>query len=85
MQWCGSTNKSSTKLNAAEIKFNMVLCLRMGKTTKAKTPWVNLRSQFPRIHYYQSQVEEILSNPLTYLKIPMMNGSQYVTNTIATL
>ena len=37
MQWNGSTNKSPTKLNAAEIKFDTVICLRMGKTTKAKT------------------------------------------------
>ena len=37
MQWHGSINKSPTKLNAAEIKFGMVICLQMGKTTKAKT------------------------------------------------
>ena len=37
MQWRGSTNKSPTKLNAVEIKFYMVICLRIGKTTKAKT------------------------------------------------
>ena len=38
MQWCGSTNKSPTKLNAVEIKFDTVIGLRMGKTTKAKIP-----------------------------------------------
>ena len=38
MQWRGSTNKLPTKLNVAEIKFDMVISLRMGKTTKAKTP-----------------------------------------------
>ena len=37
MQWHGSTNKSPTKLNAVKIKFDMVICLRMGKTTKTKT------------------------------------------------
>ena len=37
MQLCGSTNKSPTKLNAAKIKFDKVICLQMGKTTKAKT------------------------------------------------
>ena len=39
MQWRGrgSTNKSPTKINATKIKFYMVICLRMGKTTKAKT------------------------------------------------
>ena len=37
MQWRGSTNKSPTKLNVAKIKYDTVICLRMGKTTKAKT------------------------------------------------
>ena len=34
MQWRGrgSTNKSPTKMNAAKIKFDMVICLRMEKT-----------------------------------------------------
>ena len=38
MQWHGSTNKSPTKLNATEIKFDTVICLQIKKTTKAKTP-----------------------------------------------
>ena len=38
MQWCGSTNKSPTKLNAAEIKFDTMIFLQMEKTTKVKTP-----------------------------------------------
>ena len=38
MQWRGSTNKSPTKLNVVEIKFDTVICLRMGKITKTKTP-----------------------------------------------
>ena len=38
MQWRGSTNKSPTKLNVVDIKFDTVICLRMGKTTEAKTP-----------------------------------------------
>ena len=38
MQWRGSTNKLPTKLNAAEIKFDTVICLRMGKSTKVKIP-----------------------------------------------
>ena len=37
MQWHGSTNKSPTKLNATEIKFDTVICLQMGKTNKTKT------------------------------------------------
>ena len=37
MQTRGSTNKSPIKLYAAEIKFDTVICLRMGKTYMAKT------------------------------------------------
>ena len=37
MQWRGSTNNSPAKLNAVEIKFDTVISLQMGKTTKAKT------------------------------------------------
>ena len=33
-----STNKSPTKLNAVENKVDIVICLRMGKTLKAKIP-----------------------------------------------
>ena len=33
----GSTNKSPTKLNVVENKVDMVIYLRMGKTSKAKT------------------------------------------------
>ena len=36
MQCRGSINKSPTKLNTAEIKLDTVICLWMGKTTKAK-------------------------------------------------
>ena len=34
---CGNINKSPTKLNAAENKVDIVICLRMGKTYMAKT------------------------------------------------
>ena len=34
----GSTNKSPTKLNAVKNKVDTVICLWMGKTSKAKTP-----------------------------------------------
>ena len=32
-----------------------MICLRMGKTTKAIPHWVNLRSPLPKIHYYQNK------------------------------
>ena len=38
MQTRGSTNKSLTKLNVAENKFDTVIYLWMGKTNTAKTP-----------------------------------------------
>ena len=41
MQWCGSKNKSPTKTNAAEIKFDTMICLQMGKTSEAKLHRVN--------------------------------------------
>ena len=54
MQKRGSTDKSPIKLNTAKLK-TQVICLRMGKTIEAKPHRVNLRSPFPRIHYYQYQ------------------------------
>ena len=48
MQWCGSTNKSLTKLNVAEIKIDTVICLRMGKTTKANTPLGDFKVTTPK-------------------------------------
>ena len=38
-----------------KINFTRVICLCMGKTTKAKPFQVNLKSPFPRIHYYQNK------------------------------
>ena len=55
MQIRGNTNKSPTKFNAAENKFDTVICLRMGKTTEAKLHRVILRSSFLRIHYYHNK------------------------------
>ena len=46
MQRRGSTNKSPTKLNAAEI--NTVICLWMGKTTKEKTPLGDFKVTTPK-------------------------------------
>ena len=46
-----------------KINLTQVICLRMGKTVEAKPHRVNLRSSFPRIHYYQNkrlQVKGIL-------------------------
>ena len=48
MQWHGSTNKSLTKLNVAEIKIDTVICLQMGKTTKANTPLGDFKVTTPK-------------------------------------
>ena len=38
MQWCGSTNKSPTKLNAVEIKFDTGDLFVNGENCRGKTP-----------------------------------------------
>ena len=38
-----------------------MICLWMGKTTKAKPYWVNLRSPLPWIHYYQNKRLQVKS------------------------
>ena len=46
-----------------KINLTQMICLRMRKTTETKPHQVNLRSPFPRIHYYQNkqlQVKGIL-------------------------
>ena len=45
-----------------KINLTQVICLKIGKTIETKPYQVNLRSQLPRIHYYQNkwlQVKEI--------------------------
>ena len=54
-----------------KINLTHVICLRMGKTTEAKSHQVNLGLPLPRIHYYQNkrlQVKEI-SIPNTNLQL----------------
>ena len=55
----GSTNKSPTKLNAAENKFDTGDLFTNGKTTETKPHQVNLRSPLLRIHYYQNKQLQI--------------------------
>ena len=52
MQTHGSIIKLSMQW---KINLTQVICLRMGKTTKAKSHQVILRSPLPRIHYYQNK------------------------------
>ena len=43
MQMCGSTNKLLIKLSMQWKINDTVICLRMGKTNKAKTPWSDFK------------------------------------------
>ena len=71
MQWRGSTNKSPTKLNAVENKFDIGDLFTNGKTTKAKPHWVNLRLSLPRIHCYQSQTVTSKGIPVSYTNLQL--------------
>ena len=56
MQMCGSTNKSSIKLNMQRKINNTMICLRMGKTNTAKTPSDDFKVTTPEIPLLSQQV-----------------------------
>ena len=64
MQTHGSTNKSPTKLNVTENKFDIGDLFTNGENYRGKTPPVNLRSQFLRIHYYQNKQLQVKGIPV---------------------
>ena len=66
MQWHGSTNKSLTKLNVAEIKIDTVICLQMGKTTKAKTPPSDFKVTTPKNSLINNQAITSKKNLTNY-------------------
>ena len=66
MQWHGSTNKSPTKLNAVKIKFDMVICLRMGKTTETKTPPSDFKVTTPKNPLINNQAVISIRNLTNY-------------------
>ena len=74
MQWCGSTNKSPTKLNAVEIKFDTVIFLRIGKITKAETPPGDFKVTIPKNPPINNRAitskNESYQLPLAYPKLP---------------
>ena len=47
-----------------KINLTQVICLRIGKTTKAKPYQENLRSPLPRIHYYQNKQLQVKGIPI---------------------
>ena len=66
MQWRGSTNKLPTKLNVAEIKFDTVISLWMGKTTKAKTPPGDFKVTTPKNPLISNQTIKSKRNLTNY-------------------
>ena len=55
MQTCGSTKKSSIKLNAVENKLTRWFVYKWGKSIRQKPHWVILKSLLPRIQYCQNK------------------------------
>ena len=68
---CGSTNKSPTKLNAAENKVDTVICLRMGKTSKAKTSLGDFKVIIPKNQLLSQQVvtSKVIAVPYINLQL----------------
>ena len=54
-----------------ENKFDKVICLRMGKTTKTKPHQVNLRSLLPRIHYYHNKRLQVKRIPVPNINLQL--------------
>ena len=71
MQIRGSTNKSPIKLYAVEIKFDMLICLQMGKTYMAKTSPVDFKVITPETLLLSQQVvtSKGISVPYTNLQL----------------
>ena len=47
-----------------KLNLTQVICLWIGKTIKAKSHRVNLRSSLPRIHYYQNKWLQVKGIPV---------------------
>ena len=67
----GSTNKSPTKLNATKNKVDMVICLRMRKTSKVKTPSSDFKVTTPEnpLLSQQAVTSKGISIPYTNLQL----------------
>ena len=68
---CSSTNKSQTKSNVAENKVDVMICLRMGKTSKAKTPPGEFKVTTPEnpLLSKQAVISKGISVPYTNLQL----------------
>ena len=68
MQTRGSTNKSPIKLSAVENKLTLI-CLRMGKTTTAKTPSGDFKVTTPEIPLLSQQAVTSKGIPVSYTNL----------------
>ena len=67
----GSTNKSPTKLNAAENKVDTVICLWMEKTSKAKTPLGDFKVTTPKNPLLSQQIVTSKGIPIPYTNLQL--------------
>ena len=64
MQQHGSTNKSPTKLNASENKFDISDLFTNEENYWGKTPSSEFKVTTPRIHYYQNKKLQVKGIPV---------------------
>ena len=71
MQTRGSTNKSPIKLSMQRKINNTLICLRMGKTYKAKTPPDDFKVTTPEILLLSQQVVTSKGIPVPYTNLQL--------------
>ena len=72
MQMCGSTNKLLIKLSMQrKINLTQVICLRMGKTTKAKTPLDDFKVITPENSLLSKQEVTSKGIPVPYINLQL--------------
>ena len=69
MQIRGNTNKSPIKFNAAENKFDTVICLRMGKTSETKIPPGDFKVTTPENPLLSQQAVTSKGIPILYTNL----------------
>ena len=67
-----------------KLNLTRLICLQMGKTTKAKPHRVNLRSPLPRIHYYRNKWLQVKGIPIpnTNLQLNPYPNTQFITESL---
>ena len=54
-----------------KINLTHVICLRIGKTTEAKSHQENLKSPLPKIHYYQNKQLQVKGIPIPNIDLQL--------------